>query len=582
MIGGLLDRFNRSFTIKMKILLLFIPLLFLLFIIFGEASDLIYRYYIRQLAYNDLQQRTQRLREDVEYRLSQYDSMSGYFFANERIRIILSRYNNQQDIDYPAYLEDFTEIQGILARYLEQGGRPVVYVFNPQLMVDGYYLRYLEEYPDPDVIKAIVENRGKAYWFTAAGSNRSLIVARAIYDNDDRISAILNVEISMDTLTRIFNLIDVGKNGFYEYCLTDGSRVLSSGGTMPLEGDGLFSFTEKVKMNRSVIRVGYSQELISRMGSDQRKALFAVMAVFAVLAVLLTYLFSSFTVRRMKLFIDKLNRTSTNSSIVPIEGTDEITLIDRSFNQMLLNLRENVEREHNLIREKAGVEAELLREQLDKKIVESELLQSQFNPHFLYNTLSAVRWSVISHGDDHTGRILDQLVAFYRATLSSGKPIITLGKEVEMIKNYIDIHRYTSDDAYDFEVEMEPGVEKLFCLKLLLQPFVENAIKHGLGECDRAGTIRVTVRREDGDVVFRVEDNGLGMPPELVRVLNRMNDEAATSALTGYGIFNVIRRIKLFYGEPYGVRYESVENVCTRVTITIPACYDENDRLLFG
>lgn len=315
------------------------------------------------------------------------------------------------------------------------------------------------------------------------------------------------------------------------------------------------------------MELGYSEELVQKLGDDQRKFLWMITIAYILAGTVIASIFSNFIVHRMKQFLNKI-RTIGNSSTVPvvIGGQDEIALIDRNFNEMLLRLNENVHREYQL--------------QMEKKAVESELLHAQFNPHFLYNTLSAIRWSVIKRGDSTAGGIIDTLVSFYRATLSRGKHIIPIAKEIDMIRMYIEIQQYTYDKRYHVDYSIAEDTEGLYCLKFLLQPLIENSILHGIDGKNGDGRISISSGKADDRVKITVIDNGRGMSEETVRQLNDIGHTGENLGRTGYGIYNVIKRIKLYYGPEYGIHCESIQGIGTKLEITIPACHDENDRVI--
>lgn len=595
MIQKLFEDINRHYTLKKKMIMLFLPLMVLTIVLFGQVSNIIYKHYIFQLAQKDLSQRTQRLGIDIDARLSVYKNISDYMFVNQEIKSILTKYNESEIVRYDEYLDDFLKMESQLVRYDIENCRVSLYIFNESLMSDGHYIKYINQYPEKSYINEIINHQGRISWFVS-GVNKNedakpiIIIARTIMTDTGDCLAILNVEISYDVLYKIFNSVDVGKEGNYVYSFADRRQILSYGEQRASKKESNLSFMEKVEVNSSLLEISYSEELISKMGSTQRSALFVVTLLFILLSTLSAFVFSSLAVKRIQLFITKIKNLSEEAeSMIIIDGRDEVGAIDKNFNEMFYNLREKVRIEHQLIIEKKEIEAELLKSQLEKKamesellksqlqqkIVELELLQAQFNPHFLYNTLSAVRWSVIENGDEQAGEILDSLVTFYRSTLGAGKPIIPVLKEVEMVKKYVEIQQYTYDRNYRVYFDIAPEVEQFFCLKFLLQPLVENAIYHGVIDMEEAGEIRISANKAGDCVRFMVEDNGKGMEDGKVKELNRLNYFNENNGKSGYGIYNVIKRIKLYYGNRYGMCYSSVLGTGTRVEVLIPVCLQE-------
>lgn len=568
MLSSVGKRFNNNTTIHQKILLLFIPLMLATVFLFGQISNTIYLDYIRQLTYNDLAQRTKKLKLDVENRLLAYRKTFDYLYVNNEIDIILKKYNNNEQM-WSEFIDDHKELVRVAQRALVESCTPRLYVFNKNFVCDNIIIKKITEFPTPQLIDSMSIGTQNVLWSVIrgkSGSNDSeLMISRLLEDAEHNPAAILSLEINLDELKKIFNTNNTGYGGWYTYEMSDGNVIIiSSKDKEELRGTNLVFF-ENIDINNTKIKVKYSEELIRKVGSTQRRTLLIVAFVFILLASAVTYGISMLAVNRMRLFLKKIKaiKENTYKNIDIIDGKDEIAEIDENFNEMFYLLKENAKREHKL--------------ETGKKIIESELLQAQFNPHFLYNTLSVLRWS---KDRESSQKLIDCLILFYRATLGGGKFIIPIFKEMEIIKNYIEIHKYVYDDNFKVKLDISPEVEKLFCIKFILQPFVENSIIHGINENETGSKIGIEVRKEDEKVVFCISDNGKGMEKNLVDRLNFINMEEDYSCYTGYGILNVVRRIKLYYGNEYGIVFDSSPGVGTKVIITIPVCHHEQDKII--
>lgn len=206
-------------------------------------------------------------------------------------------------------------------------------------------------------------------------------------------------------------------------------------------------------------------------------------------------------------------------------------------------------------------------------------LQSQINPHFLYNALECIRGQAVMDGSDDIARITQALSRFFRYSISGKKDLVTVGEELENAGNYVTIQQYRFRDKFVLESEVEEGVSVLDAVlpKLSLQPILENAIVHGFADMVRGGVLRIEARREGSEVVLRVSDNGKGMAVErlnqLIETLHEAEGlprESGSGHGTGIGIRNVDRRLKLLFGEAYGLSLESVEQVGTAVELIFP------------
>ena len=206
-----------------------------------------------------------------------------------------------------------------------------------------------------------------------------------------------------------------------------------------------------------------------------------------------------------------------------------------------------------------------------KRRSELEVLQSQINPHFLYNTLDSVIWMTEAGRYDEAIQMVTSLARLFRIALSRGRSFIPLADELEHARHYMTIQQIRYQDRFTASVRAEEGTEGLYTLKLIVQPLLENAIYHGMAGCEEDGRITVAAKREGGDLLIDVSDNGVGMPPEVVeRLLDESRPQTRSSG-SGIGVRNVHRRIRLTFGEGYGLEVFSEPDEGTTVRIRLPA-----------
>ena len=206
-----------------------------------------------------------------------------------------------------------------------------------------------------------------------------------------------------------------------------------------------------------------------------------------------------------------------------------------------------------------------------KRRSELEVLQSQINPHFLYNTLDSVIWMTEAGRYDEAIQMVTSLARLFRIALSRGRSFIPLADELEHARHYMTIQKIRYQDKFTASVTAEAGTEGLYTLKLIVQPLLENAICHGMAGCEEDGRITVTARRDGSDLVIDVADNGTGMPPEVVERLLDESQPQTRSSGSGIGVRNVHRRIRLTFGEQYGLEVFSEPDEGTTVRIRLPA-----------
>lgn len=212
---------------------------------------------------------------------------------------------------------------------------------------------------------------------------------------------------------------------------------------------------------------------------------------------------------------------------------------------------------------------DILVEQEEKRKSELDALQSQINPHFLYNTLDSIVWMIEGERYDDAVFMITQLASLFRISLSRGRTIISIADEIKHAGNYMNIQKIRYKNIFSIKFDIDEDILNCCTVKLVVQPLLENAIYYGVECMDGDGEIHVTGYRKDGDVYIEVRDNGLGMPEEMVEALLTENNRVRKSG-SGVGLINVHNRIRLRFGENYGLEIESRPDEGTAVRIHLP------------
>jgi two-component system, sensor histidine kinase YesM len=240
---------------------------------------------------------------------------------------------------------------------------------------------------------------------------------------------------------------------------------------------------------------------------------------------------------------------------VDVTGQKEIVLLSHSFNSMVLKVRDLM--------------ASLVDEQREKRKTELRALQNQINPHFLYNTLDSIVWLAENQRTKDVITTVVALARLFRISISKGETFIRVQDEITHVRNYLTIQGIRYADKFTWSLDFQPEMQNLKVMKLILQPLVENAIQHGVG--DEAGRIGISGRIEDGFLVFRVKNSGYGIPESKIRQMyETMRGSAEHPSV---GMRNVYQRLKLYYGERADISIESVQDEETTVTLFIPMEY---------
>ena len=208
---------------------------------------------------------------------------------------------------------------------------------------------------------------------------------------------------------------------------------------------------------------------------------------------------------------------------------------------------------------------------MSKRQAQYRALQNQINPHFLYNTLDTIMWLAIDHQDDKVVEMVAALSGFFRTSLSHGEDKISIREELEHVENYLKIQQLRYGDIMEYSIDVPDEIKKNDIVKITLQPLVENALYHGLKKQREKGMIKISSVDDENNIFLIVEDNGVGMQPEQVVQINKeMYEDIWVNRTTGFGIANVNRRIKLYYGEEYGLILESEPDIGTKVIVVVP------------
>lgn len=238
---------------------------------------------------------------------------------------------------------------------------------------------------------------------------------------------------------------------------------------------------------------------------------------------------------------------------------DEIGKLNRIFNKAIKEINELMQK---------VTQSEILNKEMEFKT-----LQSQMNPHFLYNTLDAINWLAFKEKQTEICNLVAAISSLIRASISNKKSIITIEQELDYVKNYIYIQHIRYKDRFDIIYDIDESLLKQAVPKLIIQPIVENAIIHGIENSKNKNLLYISVKRENECIIIIVKDTGIGMTDEKVsellkEPLNAEGDEQ--KAHTNLGLYAVHKRIQLMYGDLYGLTVQSQAGEGTTVTLHIP------------
>lgn len=337
------------------------------------------------------------------------------------------------------------------------------------------------------------------------------------------------------------------------------SQVMRTPGSSFVTSEGKDSRMYTIKTSQStgwkIVGVTYVDELVSNKQELQTYTLFGGIG-FLIIAVLLSFILSLRISRPIKHLESSMKEVEKgNFDIqVDIQSSNEIGHLSNRFNRMTIEIKELM--------------LQNVKEQELKRKSELQVLQAQINPHFLYNTLDSIIWMAETGKSKEVILMTASLAKLFRLSISKGQEFISIFNEIEHIKNYLTIQKMRYKSKLDFEINVDKSILSYKVIKIILQPLVENAIYHGIRNNSGVGIVQLNGIRKGNRILLQIIDNGIGMSPEEIH--NMYQKERTSVRGSGIGVQNVDQRIKLHFGDPYGLRFESELGKGTTVNIWLP------------
>lgn len=393
--------------------------------------------------------------------------------------------------------------------------------------------------------------------------------------------AILLIDIDYSSIEHLLDNISFDK-GSYIYLMSSDSTLIyhpklqliysgiekEDNLKVSERSDGTYiEFYSGVKRNILIKSVGYTGWRVVSIREERGFSLdslkiklfmiFIIAYIILMLAIINSYISKVITnpIKELDKSVNELEKGNMNSEIF-IGGSYEIEHLGKSIKEMSLRIKTLMD--------------DIVKEHEEKRKIEFDTLQSQINPHFLYNTLDIIVWMIENENKVGAVKVVTSLAKFFRISLSKGKNIISVKDELEHVKNYLMIQQMRFKNKFRYEIIYDDEILLYSSLKLMLQPIVENSIYHGMEFMDGDGLIRVEVRKNKDKLLFKISDNGFGIKEEdLVDLLDNTKEFKSKKG-SGIGLKNVNERIKIYFGKEYGLNIESEADVGTTVYLLLP------------
>lgn len=349
------------------------------------------------------------------------------------------------------------------------------------------------------------------------------------------------------------NLVKVNEN--YQYLEENGDKYI------------ITTASDMILDTENVVTV-YSVLLTKSLGDRFQIPPLSKIIYFVIpflFAVAIIGIFANNFSKRLNAFKNHMHKAAAGDFTLSatFKGKDEISELYDDLNLMISSI------EHLIT---TVYESQVQKEKLNsrQKEVEFKMLASQINPHFLYNTLETIRMKARSNGQKDIEELVKMLAKIMRRNIQAGDTLVTLKSEVDLVEYYLKIQQYRFGERIRFHIHLFCDIEYLKIMPLIIQPIVENAFVHGLETKEGEGEIRIEVRRSNNRLQIYVIDNGIGMTKEKLSEIKLSLTDFSRLTRSNIGLSNVDQRIKLLYGEDYGLWIDSTENQGTTVIIDLP------------
>lgn len=520
--------------------------------------------------------------ERIEFIFEDAHDMSMFLIQNEDVRSFFKLENEKENVD-------------IITKKLNLE-KSLMYLISSKAYIYSIYFKGFNGISmdtenasnpiDDETEKEIIGLKGGYVWNVGKitnynGTSTNVFSMTRVINDMYKITnnlAIMKINISEDDISKIYsNEFTVKQNDFYivdsnnkiisaidkkklgqelNLNISDSKLYDSKEGYFQTKFNGqdyLITYYVIENLNYKIINLVPLKELLKENRVIQ-VVILEVVGFSFLICILAAFLFSIKVLSPLKKIRQQMKKIENEDFDVQINinGNDEITMLGRSFNKMSAKLKELINQVYLI--------------QIKQKEAELSALQAQINPHFLYNALDTIYWMARMEKAFETSKLIEALAKLFRLSLNSGKEFTLLRDEVEHIRNYIFIQKKRFGDSIVFDIEFEEELLECQVVKLVLQPLLENAIIHGIDKKDGKGNIRVSIKKENGNVIYEIKDNGIGVDIEEINLLLKN----VGNSNRGLGIKNVNDRLKLYFGEQYGITFLSEKGEGTTVIVKQP------------
>jgi two-component system sensor histidine kinase YesM len=589
----IIQRFqNRS--IRFKLLIYFVIIILLSIVTLSAVGTGVYKRSIEDTTNEHTIQMMKQVKNNIVYYFDEMENILAYVADDNNVMSFLSEGlvtgadvtgAREADIEkvIAMYERRHREIAGLLIvnKKDQYVSNRLERIIRDPLTSESWYKEAVAK-PDELVLisKPIGRNIKSEYNYSA---DQVLSFVKAIKDpQTNEVLGVILLDMELSIFQKTIESVSLGKSGFVYITDSHGGIVYSPVNLIVYRIDNEWLESGYTSMEKQINNRAFqimqdrfertNWKIVSVFPMDESKSVVIKWQLYTVIVVLLTiilaiivsWFFTNSIINPVRKLRRIMHRVEEGELHLRFKGgsKDEIGQLGDSFNKMVQEIEQLIHMVYT--------------EQKEKREAELKVLQEQIKPHFLYNTLDTIQWMAQDRGADDIVEIIIALTNLFRIGLSKGNEMIFLEDEIKHVDSYLIIQmmRYESKISYEIQ-EIPESLKYNRLLKLILQPLVENAIYHGIKMKKGKGHIRIETVHIDNHLVLSVIDNGQGMKPEQLELLEQgLKDSSNPEHKNGFGLFNVNERIRLTYGPSYGIEVKSEYGLGTRINVYLPVNND--------
>ncbi|MFW6035490.1 MAG: histidine kinase [Halothermotrichaceae bacterium] len=519
---------------------------------------------------------TERITTKMENDLNTVVTLANKISLDQKFYKMLDK-NYKSQVDYvDVYYNYFIDYLYLNGESYEQISESVIYTNNPTVMDSGIIHKIDNEVKNKDWYERVIKAPDKLHVFYEQGQKFTPIsIVKVIdeYGSMDRYLKIIKIKLNMDNFINVIKEENIKGNVFIfnkdgDIIYKDANLSYRLAQKYYLKGNESTNEFIKTKIDKyfdwTLINIIDQKDIKLALQEPRNKIILLTLISLFLSSLVIFLIYRSFYTRLNSLskHVSRLDLEDFNKQYSGRQGKDEIGSLIRAYNRMVRKIK-------TLVMDVYEAQLEQSNINLEKKQAEIKALQSQMNPHFLFNTLESIRMKSLEKGEKETAEIIKYLARSFRQMITFKKEWVNVSEEVDYIKGFLKIEKYRFGSEFEYKLEVNPKALNIKIPKLIIQPFVENSCIHGLVDNEKVGKVSIKIDVVDDKLVCIIKDNGIGIKQKQLKcILNKIkNNENDDSSIA---IENIYRRLDLYYDNKFDLVIESEEGKGTIVKLIIP------------